>query len=550
MAHKQRSIFEYVSSKKVVRKDQSAEVSSSAVVKIEQGSPEEVKEGERTQMFCPICDFELTRFTLEARSVHVNRCIDPPSIKQVSPPKKRKKTSKNLKTTQVDDKPRATTKIKEEILVELKEEEKLSEIIDEEINSSQVTQEAKGQKRRRSGRIKPPIPEHKILSFPEAGEENIIAVDAFCYSPNEKISIYLLTHFHSDHYGGLCKSWDNGNMIICTPITSRLMQGKFKIPFDRIFVLEKYGVPTEIPGTEMQVTVFDANHCPGAGIFVIECSGVKYLHCGDFRANNEMIEKLLNRYPSGFDKCYLDTTYLSPTYTFPSQSDVVNCTSEWIKKKCAVHRSKQQRIIDFFKSRTSQSPDIAEFLVVIGTYSIGKEKLALGISKALDTKIFCPKDKYDILKEYEWDELTQRLDTENVMECGVHLLPLRKTRKEFMVDYLKKYSSKYKAILVVIPTGWTFGYGTRTTSSNTSMLPPKTQTEQMVDSFERGFNVGGSRGDLVIVRKIQVPYSEHSSFSELMQFVKRLDVKEWIPTVNMNSVGSQLQLIQQIQEGK
>lgn len=544
MVHKQHSIFEYVSSRKAVGNEEETDVSSSTVIKIEGGTLRE----ERTEIFCPICEFELTRYTLEARSVHVNRCIDPPLGKQSSPQKKRPKTTDPVKVAFSEPVIVPHDIIKQEKTEEVMEEQISLEKINSETASEQYSQPEKGKKRRRSGKIKPPIPDHKILSFPSAGEENVIAVDAFCYSPHEKISIYLLTHFHSDHYGGLCKSWDNGEIIICTPITSRLMQLKFKFPQERMFILENYGVPTGIPGTDVQVTVFDANHCPGAGIYVVECSGTRYLHCGDFRASSDMIDKLSAIYPTGFDKCYLDTTYLDPTYTFPNQSEVVSSTSEWIKQKCAIHKSKQQRVVDFFRSRAAHGFDTSEFLVVIGTYSIGKEKLALGISKALNTRIFCPKEKYEILKRYEWDELTQRLNTDDGMNCGVHLLPLGKTRKDMMVEYLKKYASKYKAIMVVVPTGWTYGYGAKQGAGNSAEAKPvKTQIEQMVDSFERGFNVGGSRGDFVTVRKIQVPYSEHSSFAELSQFVQCLDVREWIPTVNMGSVGKQLQLIRQLQ---
>lgn len=537
MSKRQRSIFDYLSTK------------------IKDNVPKEEKIEDQIQqmeeMFCPICNFDLTKFTVDARSVHVNRCIDIPVGKeQLNSPTKRRKITKV-----------ETIKESSDILQETNEEIKIEEttmrtLIKEETQIScmettilpqdnlSIAKPTKPRKKRLC-KPKPPISEEKILIFPKRNEEerdNILAVDAFCYSPDVRIKTYLLTHFHSDHYSGLCKSWDNGDLIICTPITSRLVILKFNYPRENLFILEEYEKSYRIPDTDIDITAFDANHCPGAGIFVIECNGLKYLHCGDFRANTTMITKLNENYPGGFDRCYLDTTYFDPTYTFPKQDDVVRIASSWIKKKCEIHKSKQQRVVDFF---TNNGGKTQEFLIVVGTYSIGKEKLALGITKALETKILCTKDKYKILKQYGWGELEELLQVDNGLNCGVHLVPMSKTRKDNMVEYLKQYSAKYKAILVVIPTGWTFGYGKKG-ESDSSGSSENLSDEAIEESFERGFNVGSKKLGLVTVRKIQVPYSEHSSYSELVEFIGRVPVRRWVPTVGVKSGAEQVRRIAEV----
>lgn len=479
---------------------------------------------------CPICQFDLTKFKIEARSIHINRCIDPsiPKSKGLSP-KKRKLESNKFGNELIENDIKIIIK-NEEIKEEVKEEIKKEKII----------------VKKRKVRIKPEIPFEKILKFDE--NENIIATDAFCYSKNEKIKNYLLTHFHSDHYGGLCKSWDNGDLIICTLITANLIIEKFNFPKDKLFIISEYNKIFRIPNTKIEIIAFDANHCPGAGIFILRMGNIKYLHCGDFRANNQMIKEMNNfEIDLKFNKCYLDTTYLNPIYFFPNQSDVVKFTSLWIKNKSLSHKTKQKRIIDFFNNNNSNN-GLKEFLIIIGTYSVGKEKLAIGISKELNTKIYCSKEKFKLLKQYNWDELNDRIDINNDFDCGIHLLPMQKTKKEFLTKYFKKYSSKYKSILVIIPTGWTFGYDKMNNQDITN--DSKLIEEYLNNLFERGFKVNGSKGGLVTIRKIQVPYSEHSSYAELVEFIQNINVEEWVPTVNMKNYKEQLELIEKIEHQK
>lgn len=100
-------------------------------------------------------------------------------------------------------------------------------------------------------------------------------------------------------------------------------------------------IPTVIPGTEITVTLIEANHCPGSVLFFLEgrqtvhagdtkSSSYKsphvgtnkvfrYLHCGDFRASPQHV---LHPAVKGkrIDIVYLDTTYLNPKVRFPSLS--------------------------------------------------------------------------------------------------------------------------------------------------------------------------------------------------------------------------------------
>lgn len=142
-------------------------------------------------------------------------------------------------------------------------------------------------------------------------------VDAFCYGPIENVTCYFLSHYHYDHYRGLGKWIDYP--VYCSQITANLVQLKIKL---------KPGLVRVLPLNEsriienVEVVLLDANHCPGAVMFLFRFpTGKSILHVGDFRADPSMETwKELNRRP--IDCLYLDTTYCDPRYNLPTQKEV------------------------------------------------------------------------------------------------------------------------------------------------------------------------------------------------------------------------------------
>lgn len=369
---------------------------------------------------------------------------------------------------------------------------------------------------RTGGRSKPraPLPRIKIITF-ENGYK--LVVDGFNYESDVNISKYFLSHFHSDHYIGLKKSWEQGQ-IYCSQITSDLMKHKFKIPEDRIIILindERTWITNSIC-----VTAFDANHCPGAQVYLFqEYSETKhkeklirqFIHTGDFRSNDTIVDQFSNR--NSINSIYLDTTYLSHTNNFPLQDEIVRKTTDYVKE----YFNKKD---EMFAKRSAFNiiPVPKKKLVLVGAYAIGKEKLAMNIGERLGCRCFVYNDE---LRSY----FMNCTGKEN-NGIAVHLVPLGVLRnEESILKYLKEVvCMKWLDVSVVgiIPTGWTYGNIWQSKNLTLSREDKIKYTEQAwinkdedmlpADWFLKQVN-GNKKFQI-----FKVPYSEHSSFNDLVRF--------------------------------
>ncbi|KAF7833711.1 DNA cross-link repair protein SNM1 isoform X1 [Senna tora] len=279
----------------------------------------------------------------------------------------------------------------------------------------------------------------------------------------------------------------NGHMALFIVLLSQLALFKCVSTYIRPLDLN-----TEHVIEGVTVTFLEANHCPGAALIHFHLpNGQRYLHTGDFRACKQMQNyPLLVNQPVNI--LYLDTTYCNPKYKFPPKENVLN----YVVKITKNHLQKQPRT-----------------LVVVGAYSIGKERVYLEISKALQAKIYANASRRRILLAYGWPELSDSLCTDG-NNTFLHVLPMAYLRIERLKDYLKTYKEKFSAVLAFRPTGWTFS---EKIGNHLELIKPIT------------------RGNVTIYG---VPYSEHSSFTELRQFVEFLKPDKIIPTVNVSNAAN------------
>ncbi|CAN4079927.1 unnamed protein product [Withania somnifera] len=303
---------------------------------------------------------------------------------------------------------------------------------------------------------------------------------------------YFLSHFHSDHYTGLSSNWSKG-IIFCSSITANLLIKVLNVPAQFVVSLPLSG-KVLIDGSE--VFLIDANHCPGAVqlLFKVPVKNGKlerYVHTGDFRYCDDMkLEPVLNEFV-GADAVFLDTTYCHPKFIFPSQEESVDYIVGVIEK-CGVE---------------NEGP-LKNIMFLIATYVIGKEKILVEVSRRCRRKIHVDGRKMEVLKVLGHGE--DGVFTTVESETDVHVVgwnvlgetwPYFRPSFEKMDKIMKEKG--YSKVVGFVPTGWTYEV-----KRNKFSVRKK-------DSFEIHL----------------VPYSEHSNYDELRQYVKFLKPKHVIPTV-------------------
>ncbi|KAG4304619.1 hypothetical protein PORY_002012 [Pneumocystis oryctolagi] len=375
----------------------------------------------------------------------------------------------------------------------------------------------------------------KVCPFYKIMLHTGFSVDAFEFGKIEGCIGYFLSHFHSDHYKGLNSNWDNG-LIYCSKITGNLIISQLKV--NPAYVI-KLPMNKEILLNNVRVTLVDANHCPGSVMFVFEMvkSGktIRYLHSGDFRACPSQVyhPAIKNKH---FDFLYLDTTYFDPKYSFPSQEMVISAVTELCR---ILNRDSLDN--DFFKKKRSLNLDNFlittstmhenkhRVLIAIGTYIVGKEKLAFEIACSLKSKIYADQNKQKIIACLE-DKNLQSLLTNDPKEAFVHLVNFKNMSVETLHQYLIKQKPYFSKIVGFKATGRS--YASKSYFINFSNI------HTMIKNWKIDYDytmMKPNKDSTSVSMCYSIPYSEHSSFKELICFCLSINVKKILPTVNIHT---------------
>jgi DNA cross-link repair 1A protein len=164
---------------------------------------------------------------------------------------------------------------------------------------------------------------------------------------------------------------------------------------------------------------------------------------------------------------------------------------------------------------------IPHTLFVFGAYGIGKERVYMSVAQALNMKVHVDSARYRMIQCYEqWTADMKARITTKALESILWVVPM--TQINFhSFDKILLQRPDCKRVIAFQPTGWTHN----AKSSTNSALSCKT-----------------NKGKHKIY---SVPYSEHSSFSELIDCLQILRPHIIVPTVNTSEakVKEQLELL-------
>ncbi|KAM7270522.1 hypothetical protein ACFE04_029736 [Oxalis oulophora] len=345
-------------------------------------------------------------------------------------------------------------------------------------------------------------------------KEGIISVDKW----REESRLYFLTHMHADHIQGLTSNWSKGPLF-CSLITAKLFPSKFpNFDLSLLIVLDIgswHSIPIPSSSLSLEVLAIDAHHCPGAVMFLFRGEFGCILYTGDFRWELDSMRAMDGRTllikalkGDAVDVVYLDNTYCNPSYDFPPR-----------------HIAAQQ-IVDIITCHPAHD-------IIIGIDTLGKEDLLIHISKALNIKIWVWPERLETMHQLGYHEIF----TTDTSLTRVRAVP----RYSLSVKTLEALNTM-RATLGIMASGLPWlkkfrggGDGTFSGSFLTSRYK-KTQwsanDETKIDKIIRIESIAKLHKYIFLV-----PYSDHSCFTEIKEFIKLVQPKKVKGIVSSSSQG-------------
>ena len=148
---------------------------------------------------------------------------------------------------------------------------------------------------------------------------------------------------------------------------------------------------------------------------------------------------------------------------------------------------------------------------MFGAYSIGKERVFMAAAAELKMKVYVDKARWKTMLCYDWPMEQQAQLTTDPFSTSLWVVPLHNINFNALVTLLKKKPSCNR-VVAFQPTGWTHNGGNA--GGNKGRYGSSTNSAEISPSEI----VGARRKEGHVI--YSVPYSEHSSFTELVDFIQ------------------------------
>ena len=339
---------------------------------------------------------------------------------------------------------------------------------------------------------------------------------------NLKSSMFFLSHCHADHMVGL----DSGELaehlrinphvrLVCSDVTSGLLLAitRFKhlrpsiltLPIDEEQLLEIGYHPDTL---HLSVTLIPAGHCPGSVMFLIKGDQGNVLYTGDFRfavGETVRLNSLFSRTKSYELRSPIKSVYVDTTFCVPEALHIPS------REDCKQHII--TTISDWF---TREGSRIAH---VFSRSSYGYEYLMTEIARHFRCKVHVSSKQYE---KYEFLPSVRNVLTTDPKATNIHFcqadvissveenLEMCKRRKNFDKSQLPCIQDLHHGkpeIIQIIPSVMYF-------------TKSKVTTKEMVFCESE--------------TTIRMCYSSHSSYEEIVDFLRAIKPENIFPSVCPN----------------
>eukprot|EP00884_Botryococcus_braunii_P017307 jgi/Botrbrau1/425/Bobra.110_2s0075.1 len=226
--------------------------------------------------------------------------------------------------------------------------------------------------------------------------------------------------------------------------------------------------------------------------------GRRFVHTGDMRLSPQMLANPHMQRFQGAEALFLDTTYCNSRHTFPPQEESIEYVAATIG------------------GLMEEGGGPRRTLYLISTYVIGKERVLLEVYRRTGLKLYMTQRKLGVVQCLNLQGVCiEDIFTSDPKETPIHVTawntlgdtwPFFRPNYKAMDEYRQELG--YEQVVGFVPTGWAY------------------------EMKRAKFPVYRKEGRPCQIHL--VPYSEHSSFNELQDFVKFLRPRQVIPTVGVS----------------